>query len=96
MKDNLQSLYNNSETIISQFYKINFLQTCYHHDIIPKGLKITKSAHSKRNDSIQKRWNGVLSDTEKILLTIMIEEEVQSMKVEEALFWEGTQMLQKL
>ena len=30
--DTLQSLYNIAEKVYELFYKINFLETCYHHN----------------------------------------------------------------
>ena len=93
MRDTLQELYNCSERITNQYYKIVFLETCYYHDLIPKGLCIKKKSNSIRNDVLQNRWNGVLNDTSKVLLKMTIEEEVVSMRIEENEFWSSMEIL---
>ena len=89
----LQDLYNTTEKIFTQFYKILFLETCYRNNLTPKGLRLSKKCQSVQNGEIQKRWDGVLSDTERILLKITIEEEIGTMKVEENAFWDLYQNL---
>ena len=53
---------------------------------------MVKRSYSIRNEVIQQRWDGVLNDTERILLKIMIEEEIASMKIEENEFWSTVQI----
>ena len=92
----MQQLYNCAENITSQYYKITFLETCYHYKITPKGLRLLKQAQSIRKDDLQKQWDGILTETERILLKTTIENEIKTMRVEEAVFWEGVEMLQNL
>ena len=96
MKDTLQDLFNSTERIIQLYFKIIFLETCFYHNVTPKGLRIKKKSQSIRKDDVQKRWDGVLGDTEKILLKITIEEEIVSMKIEEKEFWDSIEILRNL
>ena len=95
MKDTLQCLYNCSSTIINQFYKIIFLETCYRFNVTPKGLRLKKKCHAIRNNDMQQRWDGVLSDAGKVLLKITIEEEVKAMRIEENEFWTALEVVRR-
>ena len=92
----MQQLYNSADRIYNQFYKIIFLETCAYYSLIPKGLRIIKKAQSVKKDSIQNRWDNVLTDAARSLLRITIEEEVTFMRIEENEFWSAVDILRNL
>ena len=92
----MQQLYNSADRIFNQFYKIIFLETCSYYNLIPKGLRITKKAQSVKKDSIQNRWDNVLTDAARTLLRITIEEEVTCMRIEENEFWTAVDVLRNI
>ena len=83
-----QTLYNSAERIITQFYKVIFLETCFYFNITPKGLRIKKDAQSINTEKVQERWDVILGDAERTILKVTIEEDINTMYAEEVCFWE--------
>ena len=55
-----------------------------------------KTAQSIRNDEVQNRWNSVLTDAERTLCRITIEEDIKTMKIEENDFWSVIDVLRSV
>ena len=92
--DSLQHPYNTAERIFEQYHKIIFLETCLYYRLTPRGLKLRKKAQSsRRSDDVQKRWDPVLSDAERTITRITVEEEVTTMRIEETDFWSAIEVL---
>ena len=94
--DTLQHLYNSAERIFQSYSKILFLEACYYHHLAPKGLKLFKKANSTRGDVLQRRWDGVLADTTRVLTKISIEEEIVGMNIDEEQFWSGIDLIRSV
>ena len=90
-----QYLYNAGEKIIKQFYKIIFLETCFYYRITPKGLGIKKQCQSVNAVKVQAKWNGILSEVERQLLSLTIEEDINVMYAEEVQFWETFERIRR-